>query len=74
MGDPVMIRQVYANLISNAWKFTRNIQQAVIEIGARQNGEEVIYYVKDNGAGFDMKYASSSSASFSCRLATPFLE
>lgn len=57
IGDPAMIRQVYANLISNAWKFTRNTQQAVIEIGARQNGKEVIYYVKDNGAGFDMKDA-----------------
>jgi len=56
-ADPIMLRQVYANLISNAIKFTRQREQAVIEIGCQEQGGESVYFVKDNGAGFDMKYA-----------------
>jgi PAS domain S-box-containing protein len=54
-GDPVMLRQVLANLIGNA-KYTRPKDTAEIEVGGRTGGEESLYYVKDNGVGFDMNY------------------
>jgi PAS domain S-box-containing protein len=57
LGDPAMLRQVLTNLISNAIKFTRQKDVASIEIGGYTNGRESLYYVKDNGVGFDMKYA-----------------
>jgi light-regulated signal transduction histidine kinase (bacteriophytochrome) len=56
-GDGAMIRQVLVNLISNALKFTRHKAEAKIEIGANGAGRAPVYYVKDNGAGFDMQYA-----------------
>ncbi|KUG15456.1 hypothetical protein ASZ90_014873 [hydrocarbon metagenome] len=56
-GDPVMIRQVYFNLIENALKFTRSRDPAVIEIGATTENGEQVYYVRDNGVGFGMQYA-----------------
>jgi PAS domain S-box-containing protein len=56
-GDRAMLRQVLANLIANAIKYTRPRDAAQIEIGGRAEGEENLYYVKDNGVGFDMKYA-----------------
>ena len=53
-----MLRQVWVNLIGNAIKFTAERAVGMIEIGARDGAEgERIYYVKDNGAGFDMRYA-----------------
>lgn len=55
-GDPSLIRQVFANLLSNAVKFTKNCKPAVIEAGCYTEMGENIYYVKDNGIGFDMKY------------------
>lgn len=55
--DPGLARQVLSNLLSNAAKFTRTRQPAVIEVGMRQaNGTKAIY-VRDNGVGFDPKYA-----------------
>jgi two-component system sensor kinase len=54
--DPAMFRQVIANLLSNAIKFTRGKKDARIEVGGRADGLENVYYVKDNGAGFDMDY------------------
>lgn len=54
--DANLMRQVWENLISNALKFSRYRQPAVIEIGSRQDDREVTYWVKDNGAGFDMRY------------------
>lgn len=55
-GDPSLIRQVLVNLLSNAVKFTRDRKPAVIEMGSYIEGGACIYYVKDNGAGFDMRY------------------
>ena len=54
-GDRMMLHQVLYNLVSNAAKFTRHKETAIIEIGCRVGKDEHIYYVKDNGAGFDMK-------------------
>lgn len=55
-GDQPMVRRVFHNLLSNAVKFTMPKQAAVIEIGGRLEERESVYYVKDNGAGFDPRY------------------
>ncbi|MGP8104990.1 MAG: sensor histidine kinase [Desulfobaccales bacterium] len=57
IGDPSLIEQVMVNLLANAIKFTRSRKTAVIEVGGRTEGKETIYYVKDNGAGFNEQYA-----------------
>ncbi|MDW7740446.1 MAG: ATP-binding protein [Bacillota bacterium] len=55
-GDPVLIRQVWLNLIGNAVKFTRTRDDKRIEIGGYSNRYENVYYIKDNGVGFDSRY------------------
>jgi light-regulated signal transduction histidine kinase (bacteriophytochrome) len=56
-GDPALLTQAFTNLISNALKYTRRRETAQIEVGCRAVDRENIYFVKDNGAGFDMQYA-----------------
>jgi len=58
VGDPVLLRQVFANLISNAFKFTQQTEHAVIEVGSQIQEEHCVYHVRDNGAGFDMRHAN----------------
>jgi light-regulated signal transduction histidine kinase (bacteriophytochrome) len=55
--DEVMFKLVWRNLIDNAVKFTSKKVEAVIEIGSYDDKGQAVYYIKDNGAGFDMKYA-----------------
>ena len=57
LGDPALLNQVWINLLSNALKYTRQRKGAVIEIGCKTEEREDIYFVRDNGAGFDMQYA-----------------
>jgi len=57
-GDVDLIRQVWANLFTNAVKFTSKTEKAKIEVGSTSDGNSVTYYVKDNGAGFDMQYVA----------------
>jgi PAS domain S-box-containing protein len=56
-GDPALLKQVWVNLLSNALKYTRNCAAAVIEVGCTQDNGRPIYFVRDNGTGFDMQYA-----------------
>lgn len=62
-GDAVLLKQVWTNLLSNALKYTRKQKSARIEIGCCTGpesagaGSDVVYFVKDNGVGFDMKFA-----------------
>jgi len=56
-ADPGLIKQVWANLIDNAVKYTGKKEKAQVQIGTEKNGTEALYFIKDNGAGFDMRYA-----------------
>jgi light-regulated signal transduction histidine kinase (bacteriophytochrome) len=56
-GDPALLRAVFDNLLGNAWKFTAGREVANIAFGTTEKDGAVVYYVKDNGAGFDMAYA-----------------
>jgi signal transduction histidine kinase len=56
-GDPTLLRLVLQNLLGNAYKFTAKNRAARVEFGARPDGSGLAYYVKDNGAGFDMRFA-----------------
>jgi light-regulated signal transduction histidine kinase (bacteriophytochrome) len=63
-GDGRLMTIVLVNLIENAWKFTARRGQARIAFGREERGDEMVFFVRDNGAGFDMQYAH--------RLFTPF--
>jgi PAS domain S-box-containing protein len=56
-GDVALIKQVFMNLINNAFKYTRLRDDAAVEIGSRNTDGEQVFFVRDNGAGFDMQYA-----------------
>ena len=58
MGDENLINQVWINLISNALKYSRNKENVVIDIGGKTENDKTIFFIRDNGAGFDMKYAN----------------
>jgi PAS domain S-box-containing protein len=55
-GDNSLLKQVWVNLLSNAYKYSRKNPSPLIEIGTIKNGQEISYYIKDNGVGFDMQY------------------
>jgi light-regulated signal transduction histidine kinase (bacteriophytochrome) len=57
VGDSTLIRQVWVNLLSNAVKFSAKKERAVIAVSAEPQDGEIVYAVRDNGAGFDMQYA-----------------
>jgi light-regulated signal transduction histidine kinase (bacteriophytochrome) len=56
-GDPALLKQVWINLLSNALKYTRKREAAIVEIGCARDNGEAVYFVRDNGIGFDMQYA-----------------
>ncbi|MEA3186476.1 MAG: hypothetical protein QOD99_306 [Chthoniobacter sp.] len=57
-GDPALLKQVWMNLLSNALKYTQKREAAVVEIGCEAKPEGKVYFVRDNGTGFDMRYAA----------------
>jgi PAS domain S-box-containing protein len=63
-GDSRLMMVVLDNLIGNAWKYTRGRPKATIEFGAMTNNGKRVFYVKDNGAGFDMQYAGKLFGAF----------
>ncbi len=69
-GDPALVRQLVTNLLSNALKFSSGRDRPVVEVGSEDEAGRVVYFVRDNGAGFDMKYADKLFGVFQ-RLHSP---
>ena len=63
-GDPSLLRVMLENLLGNAWKYTSRLARARIEFGAKETEEGTVYFVRDNGAGFDMRYAGRLFGTF----------
>ncbi len=63
-GDEGLIKILYQNLLSNAWKYTARTDNPVLRIGVKEKNQEKIFYVSDNGVGFDMRYAHKLFAPF----------
>jgi light-regulated signal transduction histidine kinase (bacteriophytochrome) len=70
LADPALMRIALQNLIGNAWKFTSKHAQASIEFGALLQRNKTVYYVRDDGAGFDMGHAGKLFGAFQ-RLHSP---
>jgi signal transduction histidine kinase len=64
MGDKKLLHILLVNLFSNAWKFTSKKDDAKIEFGSQREGDKLIYFLRDNGAGFDMAFASKLFRAF----------
>jgi light-regulated signal transduction histidine kinase (bacteriophytochrome) len=63
-GDPVLLRAVLQNLMENAWKFTSPKPSATIEFGMTFQEGETVYFVRDDGVGFDMNYVDKLFGAF----------
>ena len=63
-GDPRLLQIVLENLMSNAWKFTSKREVGEIEVGSRRENGETVYFIRDNGAGFDMTYVNKLFGAF----------
>ena len=63
-ADSKLMRIVLENLLGNAWKFTGKQAKALIEFGCTKKGEKKVYFIRDNGVGFDMAYADKLFAPF----------
>jgi signal transduction histidine kinase len=64
MGDAVLLHQAMSNLIGNAFKYTGKVAQARVQIGVEERDGDGVVFVRDNGAGFDMRYADQLFAAF----------
>src|SRR5213593_4071652 len=64
IGDRVLLRQVWTNLLDNALKFSAARRPALIIVGARQAEEGAVYFVRDNGVGFDMRHTDKLFGAF----------
>jgi PAS domain S-box-containing protein len=69
-GDGRLLWVMLENLLGNAWKFTAKLPQAKVEVGSTQHDGKTVYFIRDNGAGFDMAYADKLFAPFQ-RVHTP---
>jgi PAS domain S-box-containing protein len=69
-ADPTLLKQVFVNLLSNALKYSRDRNPARIKVGSHRKNGETVYFVQDNGAGFNMEYAGKLFRVFQ-RLHTP---
>jgi signal transduction histidine kinase len=63
-GDRALLRQVWQNLVANALKYSRSRDRAIIRIGSERSPEGAVFHVRDNGVGFDMKYAGKLFGTF----------
>lgn len=59
LTDRLLIRQVVINIISNSFKFTKNKKQGIITAGYKTENDKPVFYIRDNGAGFDMKFSEN---------------
>jgi light-regulated signal transduction histidine kinase (bacteriophytochrome) len=58
-ADSGLMRVAFENLLGNAWKFTAKLAKALITVGAEEQPEGLVFFIRDNGAGFDMSYAEN---------------